>query len=135
MFRKYLSLVLVASLSYVANAAPAYAQSNAGKEPQLSERVKEAVLRLGHGPEVFVRVGLSDRMVLGGYIDEAGEDSFTVIDELTGRAATISYSGVKRIMGVNSLTRVTITVGVGRLSRLALKYCWTRRKPSTILQF
>ncbi len=135
MFERYLSLVLVASLIYTGNAALVLAQSTAGKEAQLAEKVKEGVLRLGDGLETFVRLGLRDKTILGGYIDEAGADSFTVIDELTGRATMVSYSQVKKIMGINSATRVSIAIGVGRLSRLALRDCWTRRKPSTVLRF
>jgi hypothetical protein len=135
MFGKYLSLMLAASLVYVANTAPVVAQSTAGKEAQLAEKVKDGVLSLGMGPDAFVRFKLHDKRVLGGYIDEAGADSFTVIDELTGRAATVNYSQVKQIMGANSLTRTSIAIGVGRWSRLAVKDCWMRRKPSTILQF
>ncbi len=135
MFEKYLSLVLAASLIYAASAAQAFAQSAASKEAQLAEKVKDGVLRLGDGPEAFVRVKLHDKTIAGGYIDEAGADSFTVIDELTGKAATVSYSQVKKIMGVNSRTRVSIAIGVGRWSRLALRDCWTRHKPSTILRF
>jgi hypothetical protein len=127
--------MFAASLVYVANAAPAVAQSTAGKGTHLAEKVKDGVLSLGDGPEAFVRVKLHDKTIVGGYIDEAGADSFTIIDELTGKAVTVRYSQVKQIMGVNSLTRVSIAIGVGRWSRLALRDCWTRHKPSTILRF
>jgi hypothetical protein len=133
MFAKYLSLVLVASLAYVANTAPAFAQSTVGNEAQLAEKVKEGILKLGDGPEAVVRVKLRDRTRLAGYIDEAGADSFTVIDELTGTAATVSYSQAKQIMGVNGLTGVSMAVGVGIRFRLALR-CYKGRKPPTILQ-
>ncbi len=135
MFGKYLSLALAASLVYAANAAPACAQSTAGKESQLAAKVKDGILSLGDGPEAFVRVKLQDKTAVGGYIDEAGVDSFTVIDELTGKEATIRYSQVKQIMGINSLTRVSIAIGVGRWARQALRDCWTRRKPPSILRF
>jgi hypothetical protein len=135
MFREYLWLVFVASLVYAANASPVFAQSSAEKGAQLAEKVKDGILRLGDGPEAFVRVKLHDKTIAGGYIDEAGADSFTVIDELTGNAVTVRYSQVKQVMGVNSRTRVSIAIGVGRLSRLALRDCWTRHKPSTILRF
>ncbi len=135
MFRGYLWLMFVAPLVYAANAPLVFAQSSAGKDVQLAEKVKDGILRLGDGLEAFVRVKLHDKTIAGGYIDEAGADSFTVIDELTGNAITLRYSQVKQIMGVNSTTRVSIAIGVGRLSRLALRDCWTRRKPSTILRF
>lgn len=133
MFEKYLPLALAVSIAYAGNTAPACAQSAGGKAAQLAERVKEGVLQLGDGPETYVRVGLRDKTVLSGYIDEANAASFTIIDELTGKPVTVSYSGVKRIMGLNSLTRVTIALGVGRLARLALRDCWKRRKPPVIL--
>jgi hypothetical protein len=134
MFEKYLSLVLAASLAYVANAAPAFAQSAAGKEALLAARVKEGVLSLGVGPEAFVRLRLHDKTRMGGYIDEAGADSFTITDELTGKAATVSYSQVRQIAGANSLTRASIAIGLGRWSRLAVRECWTRRKPPATQQ-
>jgi hypothetical protein len=132
MFGKLLSLVLAVALAYMANGAPAFAQSTAEKEARLAEKVKEGILNLGVGPKAFVRVKLRDKTRFGGYIDEADADSFTVIDELTGTEAKVSYSQVKQIVGANSLTGVSIAIGVGRWSRQAVRECWTQRRPPTV---
>jgi hypothetical protein len=117
----------------VAHAAPAFAQSAAGKDARLAEKVKEGVLSLGVGPKAFVRLKLRDKTRLEGYIDEAGADSFTVVDELTGTAVQVSYQQVKQIVGANSFTGVSTAIGVGRWAKLAVRECWTQRRPSTVL--
>jgi hypothetical protein len=53
---------------------------------------------------------------LKGYIKDAGEDSFIVVDK-AGAASTISYSQVKQIKGSHHLTaaKVALTIVKGVL--------------------
>src|SRR5689334_3309381 len=80
MFKKSLSLLLVAVLVHTVGAAPALAGSNAEKEAQFAEKVKANILKLGTGPDALVKVKLRDKTKLEGYVSEAGTDSFVVMN-------------------------------------------------------
>lgn len=112
MLRKIVSLVLVVLLFAAASANVAYADSNKGKEARLAVRVKEGVRKLGVGRDAQVTVKLRDKTKVKGYIGEAGEDSFVVIDAETGAANSVSYSSVKQMNGNNHSLGVRIAIGV-----------------------
>jgi hypothetical protein len=114
MFKKYISLVLATLLVHASNAAPAYAQSAAGKDVRFAEEVKENILMLGVGPAARVRIKLRDKAKLDGYVSQAGTDSFTVIGVRTGTATAVPYAQVKQVRGSNYLTGVSIGVGLGK---------------------
>jgi hypothetical protein len=113
MFKKSLSLLLVAVLVHTVSAAPALAGSNAEKEARFAEKVKANILKLGTGPDALVKVKLRDKTKLEGYISEAGTDSFVVMNTKTGAATTILYPQVKSVKGNNLSTGVWIAIGVG----------------------
>lgn len=113
MFKKALSLVLVGFMITVTGVNPAYAVSRAEKEARFAEKVKEGISRLGTGAEARVEVKLRDKTKLKGYVGEAGEDSFVIVDEKTGAASTVTYSQVKRVKGNNLSRGAEIAIGVG----------------------
>ena len=82
---------------------PLIAQStNAGdKHARFAQRVKDGVRTLGTGPDASVRVSLKDKTRLSGYIRQAGEDSFEVVNAKTGLAATVPYTEVRKLRGHN----------------------------------
>src|SRR4051812_13191985 len=99
MFKKSLSLVLVFVLVQTAGAAPALAGTNAEKEARFAEKVKAKILKLGTGPDALVRIKLRDKTKLEGYVSEAGEDSFVVVNAKTGVATAVAYPQVKSARG------------------------------------
>ena len=113
MFKKFLCLVLVGFVLSVAGVAPAYATSKEEKDTRLAEKVKAGVSKLGTGPAARVQVKLKDKTKLKGYVSEAGEDSFVIVDEKTGATATIPYPQVQQVKGNNHSRAVEIAIGVG----------------------
>lgn len=113
MFKKVLSLVLAGFLLNVAGVSVAYAGSKADKEIRFTEKVKKGISKLGTGADARVEVKLRDKTKLKGYISEAGEDTFVIVDEKTNSTSTVSYAQVKQIKGNNLSTAAEIALGVG----------------------
>lgn len=113
MFKKVLSLVLVGFLLSVAGVGPAYAGSKEEKEARLAEKVKHGISKLGTGPAARVQIKLRDKTKLKGYVSEAGEDSFVIVDEKTGAPSRVPYPQVQQVKGNNHSRAVEIAIGVG----------------------
>ncbi len=113
MFNKVLCLVFVGFLLGVAGVRPAYAESKEEKETRRAEQVKQGIRKLGTGADARVEVKLRDKTKLKGYVSEAGEDSFVIVDEKTNTTSTVPYPQVKQVKGNNHSTAVEIAIGVG----------------------
>ena len=87
--------------------------SSAYAGTRFAEKVKAGIGKLGTGTDARIEVKLRDKTKLKGYISEAGEDSFVVVDEKTGAASTVAYSQVKQVKGNNLSTAAKIAIGVG----------------------
>jgi len=111
MLKTVLSLMLVGLLVYTAGAVPVYADSKAEKEVRFGEKIKEGVRRLGTGESTRVEVRLRDKTRLKGYISEAGENNFVVVDA-SGANHTVPYPQVKKVRGNNLSTGARIAIGV-----------------------
>jgi hypothetical protein len=107
LFSAVLVLLLVNLLSSVA-----YASSDS-KATRLAERVKQNILKLGSGPDAMVEVKLRDKQRLKGYVAEAGEETFVVVNETTRVETTIAYANVTQVKGQNLSLGVKIAIGVG----------------------
>jgi hypothetical protein len=81
MFKQVLSLVLVGFVLSVAGVGLAYAGSKEEKEARLAAKVKEGIRKLGTGPDARVEIKLRDKTKLKGYVSEAAEDSFVIVDD------------------------------------------------------
>lgn len=113
MLKKVLSLVLVGLLTNAVAVSSSYARSQ-DEQARNIEKVKENVRKLGVGEEARVEVKLQDGRKLKGYIREAGEDSFTVIDSKYGTATTVAYSQVKQIKGSNRSTAAKVGINIAK---------------------
>lgn len=137
MFAKCLSIVLALSLLHLCLARPALAQMNvtaavrsaekvepernnhaaatttvSAKEAKFAAKVKAGIAKLGTGPEARIELKLRDKTKLKGYVSEASEDNFVVVDEKTGAATQVLYPQVKKVKGHNLSTGAVIGVGV-----------------------
>ena len=83
------------------------------KEVQDAEKVKAGISKLGTGKEALVRVKLRDGTKLNGYVSEANEDNFVVVDSKTGNATTVPYPQVKQVKGNNLSTGAKIAISIG----------------------
>ena len=131
MFKKLLSLFLVALLINLAALAPAYAASKAEKEARLAEKVKTNVLKLGTGEAARVKIKLRDKTKLEGYISASDVEGFTVIDAKTGTATTVAYPQVKSVKGHNLSTGAKIAIGVGIAAALIFIILWFTTGPGS----
>lgn len=117
MLKTVVSLMVVALLVNMAGAVPAYADSKTEKEARFEEKVKENINRLGTGEATRVEVRLRDKTRLKGYISEAGENNFVVVDA-SGGSHTVAYPQVKQVRGNNLSTGARIAIGVAIVAAL-----------------
>jgi len=112
MFKKVIAFVLV-GLVYTMGVAPAYAGPKEEKEARFAQKVKVGISKLGTGTEARLEVKLRDKTKLKGYVSEAGDESFVIVDEKTGMASTVAYPQVKQVKGKNLNQAAEIALGVG----------------------
>jgi|SRR5215213_3259425 len=124
MFKKLLSLLLVALLINLAGAMPAYADSKEEKQARFAEKVKASVLKLGTGEEARVKVKLRDKTKLEGYISAANGEGFTVTNPQTGMVTPVAYPQVKSVKGNNMSTGAKIAIGAGVAAAVILLILW-----------
>ena len=112
MFKELLSLVLVALVLNSFGVRPAKAESLQDKEAKQVEKIRENIRKLGTGPEAKVEVKLKSNRKLKGFIKEAEETSFVVVEGKTGAVSTVAYSEVKEVKGSNRLTAAKIGITI-----------------------
>jgi hypothetical protein len=113
MFKKPLSLILVILLIMAPGGRLAYGKQNQEKQPNQAQKVQEDVRRIGTGEKAHIEVRLKDKNILRGYVREAGESSFVVVDSKTGTASTVQYQDVEKIKGKGLSTGAKVALGVG----------------------
>ncbi len=99
MFNKFLSAALVGLLINVAAISPAYARAQGDEQARQIEQVKEQVRRVGTGKGARVEVELRGGSKLKGYISEATDDHFLLVDE-AGNPTRVTYAEVERVKEV-----------------------------------
>jgi hypothetical protein len=65
-------------------------------------KVRGDVMRLGVGQNARVEVQLRDTIKVKGYIEDAREDSFTVVDSKNGSQQNLAYADVVKVKRVGS---------------------------------
>jgi hypothetical protein len=112
MFKQALSLVLVGLLAQASLVTPAAAKTK-GEARKHAARVKAAVAKLGTGESARAEVELLDKTRLEGYVREAGEVGFVLVDAGAGTATTVPYTQVGRVKGNNLSTGQKVLIGLG----------------------
>ena len=131
MFKKLLSLFLIALLINLAGVTPAYAASKEEKQARFAEKVKANVLKFGTGEAARVKIKLRDKTKLAGYISAADGEGFTVINSKTGTPTTIAYPQVKSVQGHNLSTGAKIAIGVGIAAAIIFIILWYTTGPGS----
>ena len=131
MFKKLLSISLIALLINLAGATAAFAASKEEKQARFAEKVKTSVLKFGTGEPARVKVKLRDKTKVAGYISAADDDGFTVIDSKTGMATTIAYPQVKSVQGNNLSTGAKIAIGAGIAAAIIFIILWYTTGPGS----
>ena len=131
MFRKLVTLLIVALVINLAGVRLVYADSKEEKQARFAEKVKANVLKLGSGESTRVRVKLRDQAKLEGYISDAGAETFTITNRKTGVATTVAYPQVKSVQGNNLSTGAKIAIGVGIAATIIFIILWFTTGPGS----
>lgn len=92
---------------------PVFAQQNdQTKAEKKTQKIKEKIRTLGIGERVKIKAKLYNGNSYLGYVSEASEDSFIVVDK-SGSSNTIKYSDVDSVGGKNLSTGAKIAIGAG----------------------
>jgi hypothetical protein len=101
MFRRIFTIVLSGLLLLSASGfQSAGAQSLV--DQQATEKIRTKVLKMGVGVNARVAVKLRDNNQLNGYISDADQDSFTVVERGSGSSKTISYADTQSVKKAGS---------------------------------
>ena len=103
----FIVLILLASFS-----APVFGQAQQTEQQKRAEKVKSKIKKLGLGERVKVSAKLYSDVTYKGYVSEANEDNFVIVDK-TGNPNSIKYSDVKSVGGKNLSTGAKIAIGIG----------------------
>jgi hypothetical protein len=106
------TIIAVLLLHMMLVAQPAWAASRAEKDARLAAQVKLKLSNFGVGENARLAVKLRNKVVLGGYLKSAGEDSFVLTNLKTGDSTTVSYADVTQVRGQNLSTGAKIAIGI-----------------------
>ena len=126
MSRKLLALTIAALLISLLCVAPVNASTKPDDEAKFAAKVKTEIARLGTGPEARIEVSLRDKTNLKGYVSEADDTHFAVVNAKTGKATTVAYPQVRKVKGNNLSTKAHIAIGIAvtvGLLVLIYKFC------------
>lgn len=127
MLRKILALVLITTVfgsGAVVSAAGSGAKTD-DDETKRAEKVRTEIRRLGTGPDARIKLKLRDKTKLEGYVGEANENDFTVVNAHNGTSTTVAYPQVGTARGNNLSGGVKIAIGIAvavGLTYLIYKY-------------
>ena len=123
MLKRVLSLMLMAALLNVVGLTALRAAPQDDKEAAIVAKMRENIQKLGIGPKANVELKLHDGTRRKGYIIEAHDNHFMVVDRKTNAISTINYRDIKQIKGKNELTAtkigLTVVKGVAVVAAVA----------------
>jgi hypothetical protein len=134
--KRVLAIMLIGMLVTMAiGLRPVNAQSfqdalrDAGQENPRAVKVRVDVSKLGVGEKARAEFMLRDNSKLKGYIGEASEDSFTLVDSKNGSNQRIAYADVAKVnkAGSGFSTRSWIILGAAVAGAVAT---WIIIKPA-----
>ncbi len=111
MFKKYLALILTILVINLSLGATVFAGDKADKDALFAEKVKNEIAKLGTGTDARVEVKLRNKTKLKGYISQANENSFVVVEDATKTPTEVSYQNTKQAKGSNLPLGVKIAIG------------------------
>lgn len=106
--RKSLSVLLILTIGAFGG-MNLFAQT---KQEKKAAKIEEKLKKLGTGEKATVKVKLYNSTTYQGYLSEANDDEFVVIDK-GGNANRLRYSDVDTIGGKNLSTGAKIGIGIG----------------------
>lgn len=110
--KKILLFTLAAFLMQTFFVHQTFAETKGGK---FTGQVRTEIAKLGTGTDARIKVKLKDGTKIKGYIIEAGESQFTVMNSKTGQAVPVGYSQVGQVKGNNLSTGTIVILGFAAL--------------------
>jgi hypothetical protein len=98
-------------------------------DTQAAEKIRTKVQKIGVGPNARVEVKLRDNTQYKGYISDADQDTFTVIDQKSGARQTASYTDTSSVKKAGSgiSAKTWIILGAAAVGALVT---WVIVKPA-----
>lgn len=107
--KKIISLSLIVLLIQLFFVHPSLAGT---KEENFVEKVKTEIAKLGTGRDAKIKVRLKDGTKIKGYIAEANESQFVIMNSKTNQPVSVPYPQVKQAKGNNLSGGVVIAIAV-----------------------
>ncbi|MGH9871175.1 MAG: hypothetical protein ACRD9S_01775 [Pyrinomonadaceae bacterium] len=98
-------------------------------DQQATEKIRSKVLKMGVGTNARVEVKLRDNTQFRGYISDAGQDSFTVVERGTGFNKTVSYADTQSVKKAGSGVSAKTLIILGAVAAGAA-VTWVIVKPA-----
>jgi hypothetical protein len=98
-------------------------------DQQATEKIRTKVLKMGVGVNARVSVKLRDNTQLSGYISNAEQDSFTVVERGTGFNKTVSYADTQSVKKAGSGVSAKTLIILGAVAAGAA-ITWVIVKPA-----
>ena len=117
-----LSCMLITVLLSVVAIRPAYAKPQGQESLEQTEKVKAKVGKMYTLRKPRVKVKLNDGRKLKGYISEAAEDYFVVVDPGAGVATTVHYTQVRELKRSKPSSAWVIAVAAGTLGLVIISF-------------
>lgn len=125
MFIKILSAIVMIAVVGTGAIVPA-AVSRGGDDNH--EKVRDEIRKLGTGPHAQVKLELRDKTKVEGYVSEANDTDFIVVNPKSGTSTTVSYPQVRKARGNNLSGGVKIALTVAVIAAVTfLTYKYGRR--------
>lgn len=85
----------------------------AARKAEFTAKVKRGIDGLGRGTDARIEVRTRSNAKLVGYVGNATDTAFTVVDAESGVETTVQYDDVAKVKGNNLATGWKIAIGIG----------------------
>ncbi|MBP9108938.1 MAG: hypothetical protein KBF83_05220 [Pyrinomonadaceae bacterium] len=126
MLKKLMSVALVTAICASSMLVSAAVPSN--DDEKQAEKTRVEIRKLGTGPDAQVELELRDKTKVKGYVSEANENDFVVVDPNTKTSTTVAYPQVRKAKGNNLSGGVKIALTLAVVAVVTfLSYKYGRR--------
>lgn len=114
MLSKYVAACLIFLLLNMSLSFAVFAGVDSDKEAKHTAKIKKGIKKLGTGADARIKIKLyKDKKKIRGYVKEARDQDFTIVDKKTGAERTFEYSEIRHVSGKNMALGVKIAIGTG----------------------
>ncbi len=124
MMKKFLSIGFIGLLIFFADSACVSAQTNAANNKTNVEKIKKSILKRGTGEKQHISVKMLDGTKMKGYINQTGEDSFTLTDSNARQSTVLAYRDIAKVgsSGLSKGAKIALGVGIASAATLIVLY-------------